>query len=137
LSREKIKMNRLKEFMIGRYGRDQLSLALLILSVLLTWAAELTRLPILTFIGYALFGISIFRMLSRNVTKRSMENNKFNMLISPAYSWIKKKQKRVNDAKTHKCFQCPNCKTNLRVPKGKGKIVITCPKCKTELRKRT
>lgn len=130
-------MNWLKKFMMGRYGRDQLSIALLVFSVLLTWTAELTRLPLLTVIGYILLGICIFRMLSRDVTKRSMENYKFNMLISPVYSWFKKKQKRAIDTKTHRYFECPNCKTNLRVPKGKGNIVITCPKCKTELRKRT
>jgi hypothetical protein len=130
-------MNGLQKFMMGRYGRDQLSIALLVFSLLLTWTGTLTRLPVLTLISYIILGICIFRMLSRNVNKRSMENYKFNMLISPFYSWFKKKQKRVVDAKTHKYFECPNCQTNLRVPKGKGNIVITCPKCKTELKKRT
>lgn len=130
-------MNGLKRFMIGRYGNDQLNIALLVFSVLLTWAAQIIRLPLLTLVGYVVLGICMFRMLSRNVTKRSMENYKFNILISPAYSWLKKKQKHVMDAKTHRYFDCPNCKTNLRVPKGKGNIVITCPRCKTELRKRT
>ncbi len=130
-------MNTFKKFMVGRYGSDQLSIALIVISLLLTWTAQLARLPLLTIMAYALLGICIFRMLSRNVAKRSMENYKFSMLISPAYSWFKKKQKRVIDAKTHRYFECSNCKTNLRVPKGKGNIIITCPKCKTELRKRT
>jgi hypothetical protein len=130
-------MNGLQKFMMGRYGRDQLSIALLVFSLLLTWTGTLTRLPVLTLISYIILGICIFRMLSRNVNKRSIENYKFNMLISPVYSWFKKKQKHAVDAKTHRYFECPSCKTNLRVPKGKGNIVITCPKCKTELKKRT
>ena len=36
--------------------------------------------------------------------------------------------------KEHKYFTCPNCKTVCRVPRGKGKIVITCPKCGGEIR---
>ncbi|HYF83629.1 MAG TPA: hypothetical protein VEB00_11455 [Clostridia bacterium] len=130
-------MNIFKKFMVGRYGSDQLAVALIIFSLLITWTAELIRLPLLTLVGYVTLGVCIFRMLSKNLTKRSMENYKFNILISPAYSWFKKKQKHLIDSKTHRYFECPNCKTNLRVPKGKGDIVITCPKCKTELKKRT
>ena len=130
-------MNWLRRFMIGRYGGDQLSTALLIFSVLLTLIGKLASLPILTFMSYFPLWICIFRMLSRNTSKRRMENYKFTMLISPVYSWLKKKTNHAKDAKTHRYFKCPNCKTELRVPKGKGKIRITCPKCKTEFREKT
>lgn len=130
-------MNFLRRFMMGRYGGDQLSIALLIFSILLSLIGELTRLQTLVYVGYIPLFVSIFRMLSKDISKRRMENYKFAMLMSPVYSWIKKKQNRVIDSKTHRYFKCPNCRTNLRVPKGKGKIIITCPKCKTELRKRT
>jgi uncharacterized protein YbaR (Trm112 family) len=125
-------MNWLKRFMTGRYGGDQLSIVLLITSVLFTLISSLTKLPLLALVGYIPLGLCIFRMLSKNVTKRSMENYKFSILVSPVYSWFKKTQQHVLDAKTHKYFKCPNCKAQLRIPKGKGKIVITCPKCKTE-----
>lgn len=130
-------MNWLKKFMMGRYGGDQLSMVMLIFSALLTLTAELTDLPLLTFISYVPFGIVVFRMLSRNTTKRSMENYKFAILISPVYSWFKKTQGRFKDAKTHRYFICPNCKQSLRLPKGKGKIIIICPKCKTEFKEKT
>jgi len=130
-------MNWLRRFMIGRYGGDQLSIALIILSVLLTLAGELASLPILIFMSYFPLLACVFRMLSRNIEKRRKENYKFTMLINPVYSWLKKKTKHVKDAKTHRYFKCPNCKTELRVPKGKGRIRITCPKCKTEFKERT
>lgn len=130
-------MNWLKNFMAGRYGNDQLSISLLILSVLLTVTGELTGMQIFVFIGYIPLGISIYRMLSKDLSKRRMENYKFSILISPAYSWFNKSVSRLKDSRTHRYFTCPNCRTNLRVPKGKGKLVITCPKCRTELRKRT
>jgi hypothetical protein len=130
-------MNWLRRIMMGRYGGDQLSMALLILSILLTLAAQLTRTPVLILISYIPLGIGLFRMFSRNISKRSLENYKFVMLMSPLYSWFKKKQNRFKDAKTHKYYRCPKCRVQLRVPKGKGKIVITCPKCKTKFRAKT
>ena len=75
--------------------------------------------------------------LSKDISKRSMENYRFAMLMSPIYSKFKKAQLRFMDAKTHRYIKCPNCRTKLRVPKHKGKIIITCPKCKTEFTKRT
>lgn len=130
-------MDFFRKFMLGRYGGDQLSLALLICSVLMTFGGELADIQLLVFAGYIPLGVCIYRMLSRNISARRMENYKFAMLMSPAYSKLKKFKSRAADLKTHKYFKCPNCKVNLRVPKGKGNIIITCPKCKTELRKRT
>ena len=130
-------MNWFRKFMNGRYGTDQLSMALLILSVLLTFISELGRLPIFTYISFIPLVLTIFRIQSKNLEKRRMENYKFSMLISPAYSWIKKTQSHVKKAKTHKCFKCPDCKAKLWVPKGKGVIIVTCSKCRTEFRERT
>ena len=130
-------MDWLKRFMMGRYGGDQLSVVLLVLSIFLTILARLINLPLLAVIAYIPLVICIYRMFSRDISKRSMENYKFAMLVSPLYSWFKKTQQRVKDTKTHKYFKCQNCKTTLRVPKGKGKIIITCPKCKIQFTKKT
>jgi hypothetical protein len=112
-------------------------MALLILSVVLTLIGDLARIPLLALIGYIPLGIGIFRILSRNINKRRMENYKFSMLMSPVYSWFKEVQYWSKESKTHRRFKCPNCRTKLWVPKGKGKIVITCPKCKTDFKART
>lgn len=130
-------MDWLRRFMMGRYGGDQLSLALIIFSVLLSLIAQIIRIPVLGFISYIPLCISIYRILSRDTSRRSMENYKFAMFMSPVYSWFKKTHYHIVDSKTHRYFKCPNCKAKLRVPKGKGKIVITCPICKTEFRERT
>lgn len=130
-------MNWLKKIMNGRYGGDQLSTALLIASLLLTFIGRLTNIPLISFIGYIPIVISIFRMFSKDISKRRMENYKFSIFISPVYSWYKKSQKRIKGSKTHKYIKCPDCNEQMRVPKGKGKIMITCPKCKTKFEKRT
>lgn len=130
-------MNWLKKFMDGRYGVDQLSMALLIVSILLTFTSELSRLPVISYISLIPLVLCIFRLLSKKLEKRRMENYKFAMLISPVYSWFKKTVNRSKKAKTHKLFKCPDCKAGLWVPKGKGEIIVTCSKCKKEFRGKT
>lgn len=130
-------MEKFRKFMYGRNGGDQLSNALLILSLVLTFGGSLTKISWLSTIGYIPLGLSLFRVFSKDVSKRRMENYKFAMFLSPIYSRFKNTQKRVEDSKTHKYYRCPNCKQQLRVPKGKGKIVVTCTKCGTKFNKKT
>ena len=126
-------MNWLKNIMAGRYGNDQLSMALIFLSFVLIFISGFsTKLRVLSYLSYIPLVLGIFRTFSKDINKRRMENYKFAMLVSPLYSWSRKKISRLQDAKTHKYLDCPNCKQKLRLPKGKGKISITCPKCRTE-----
>lgn len=130
-------MNWFRRFMMGRYGGDQLSMALIILSLLISLAANLTRLPVIAFISYIPLLIGVYRIFSRNIEKRRMENYKFAIMMSPVYSRIRKIQSWAYESKTNRRFRCPNCKTWLWVPKGKGTIIIHCPICKTKFEKRT
>lgn len=130
-------MNWFKRFMTGRYGADQLSLALLVMAVVLSITVRLIGIPYLSLIVYIPLGLCIFRMLSKNIKRRSMENYKFYMLTSRVRRWFGKIQRRMAESKTHRFFKCPDCKAELRLPKGKGKIVITCPKCRHEFMRKT
>jgi len=118
--------------MYGRYGADQLSRALLILSfVLIVIAGLLPRnLSSLTAIGYIPTLVCIFRIFSKNIYKRKQENYKYLTFENSMIKWFKQKLNRAKDSKTHKYFTCPDCKQKLRVPRGHGKISVTCPKCK-------
>ncbi len=114
--------NRLRQFMTGRYGMDQLNSLILwigvgicVISVLMPWQHVSLALVALS---YGCMGVAIFRSLSRNTYKRYLENRKYLML-----------RERLKD-RDHKYFSCPRCKQPVRVPKGKGKISISCPKCK-------
>lgn len=130
-------MKWIKKIMQGRYGGDQLSMYLLIVSILFTIIGRLSNIQMLGFVGYIPLFIGIFRMFSKDISKRSMENYKFAIFISPIYTKFKKIQNRLKGSKTHKYYKCPSCNTELRMPKGKGKVIITCPKCKTKFEKRT
>jgi len=115
--------------MIGRYGPDHLSIALIILAFILSLLnAILWHTPLL-YISYFVFALTIYRMLSRNITRRRAENDKFIRYWWPIRTKIKKIIQKIKDKRKYKYFKCPTCKSKLRVPKGKGKIRITCPRC--------
>lgn len=135
---------KLQNFMIGRYGVDQLNKFMTILAIILSVISAISGLGFLYRIGSFLLILVIFRMYSRNINARYNENLKFmpywNKMTKCTYSfknWFKQKQNQFKDRKTHAYFKCPNCRQTLRVPKGKGKICISCPKCKTQLIRKT
>src|SRR5690606_3210189 len=130
-------MYRMRKFMEGRYGADQLALALLVTAVVLSVAVRLIGIPYLVVIVYIPLGICIFRMLSKNIRRRSMENYKYLMLANRVRAWFGRIRRRIAGSKTHRFFRCPSCRAELRLPKGKGKILITCPKCRHEFMRKT
>ena len=130
-------MDKLKHFMIGRYGIDQLSVALLIFSLVLSLLNGFIVSTILTIVDLGAIFLCYFRILSKNLYARQQENFKFLRIWHPVKNASLRKWNRLKGMKTHKYFKCPECKQTLRVPRGKGKVCITCPKCKHELHKRT
>ena len=80
---------------------------------------------LLTTVSYIFMILAIVRSLSRNVYKRYEENRKFLLL------WQQFKDK------DHRYYNCPRCRQQVRVPKGKGKIAITCPKCRERFIKKS
>lgn len=126
-------MKWLQKVMYGRYGGDQLSRTLLIISLVLIILVSFLPgyLFGLTVIAYIPTVVSIFRILSKNIYKRQQENYKYIIIKNKLTNLIKYRLNEFKDLKTHKYFKCKNCKQKLRVPRKKGKISITCPKCKT------
>lgn len=116
----------LQRFIYGRYGCDQLNWFLLAL-YLLCYLLSLIFAP-LYFIGFICLLFSIFRTLSRNLSRRRAENARFLQAAGPAIRWWKLRCTMAQD-KEHRYFKCPNCRQQLRVPKGKGKLNITCRNC--------
>jgi len=129
--------NFLRNFMQGRYGPDHLGVALIILSFLISVLYSiLGHLPLL-FVSYFIFSLVLFRMLSRNLVKRRRENDIFIRYWWPIRTKVKRFIGKIKQRKTHKIFKCPDCKNVLRVPRGKGKMIVTCPKCTKKMTKKT
>ena len=120
---------RFRRFMAGRYGTDQLNMAILGAGLVASILSAVVSAPpfnlIFWALSYALMSWAIFRSLSRNTYKRYQENRKFLQFFD-----------RLKD-RDHRYYDCPKCRQVVRVPRGKGKIAITCPKCKERFVKKT
>ena len=125
-------MNIFRNFMIGRYGSDQLTLALLIFGMILTFLANAFKWHLITLFSNVIFIACLYRTLSKNINARQIENIKFLKLYNPAKLWLRKKIKLISSLKDYKYVKCPNCNQSIRAPRKKGKILITCQKCKNQ-----
>lgn len=139
----------LREFFNGRYGMDNLTLALLLS------AAILININYIWIAGVVLLGYGIFRVLSKNIDKRYQELQRFNkiankvsrylnpvvMIIAKGLQSLYKKyviyKTRLQQRKQYVFTKCPECKNILRLPRNKGKLSVTCPVCKFEFLKKT
>jgi Zn finger protein HypA/HybF involved in hydrogenase expression len=130
-------MNGIKKLMVGRYGSDQLSVFMLAASILLTLIGRIASLSWIIALSYVPLAIVVYRMFSKDIEKRRLENYKFAIILSPVYSKMHKFKNRLANSKTHKYFKCPDCNAQLRAPKGKSRIIVTCPKCSSKFEKRT
>ena len=121
--------NHVRNFMRGRYGIDRLNMVLLYAGLILCIISMFLWFPLvrlsLTLTSYILMGIAVFRCLSRNTYRRYLENRKFLMFFQ-----------NLRD-RQHRYYDCPRCRQQIRVPRGKGKINIRCPKCKESFIKKT
>lgn len=129
-------MEKLRQLMVGRYGNDALSTALIIFGAVLSLLFSLFRIPYGSLISFIPYGIALWRIFSKKYTKRSAENAKFLELSAPWRSFLMKKLRQFQD-KDHRYYSCPKCHNTLRVPKGRGKIKISCPHCNKEFIKKT
>lgn len=121
-------MNKIKNFFMGRYGMDQLYRFIMVIYIILLIISMITGNQVYLYVAFALFILQMFRALSKNFTARRKENDAFLKLWNPVKYKFENLKKRFRD-KTHRYLRCPKCKTEIRVPKNKGKIRITCPKC--------
>lgn len=113
------------KFFQGRYGNDRLNQHLLIASVVLLFINLFFKTSVLQIISTVLAFFVLFRTLSKKIGARYQENQRY-------LKFIRNVKRNTVDRLKYKFFECPNCKQNLRVPKGKGQISVTCPNCKTK-----
>ena len=133
----------------GRYGFDMLSGLLL----LVAFAFFSTRH--LWFIGIPVVLYVLFRIFSKNISRRRWELWKFQNGLRRLMLFVHRVNSRISLAlkplaarsmqfstewrqrREYKFVRCRRCKKMLRLPKNKGKIVVTCPVCGAEFKFKT
>lgn len=141
---------KIKQFMQGRAGVDNLNIVIVAVAMIISLIMTLFRVSMFGWpriIVYVLLALAFYRMLSRDIARRARENDKFMQLINRlrgnktythnGYDTQFTSPKPKRDTKNYKYLKCPNCKAQLRVPKGKGKINVTCPKCREKFKSKS
>lgn len=129
-------MNWMRRMMQGRYGSDQLGMALLGGYLVLYLLSRLLRSSVLSWLSLAAILWAFYRMFSRQIQRRQAENARFLEVAGPLIRKYNVSRSRRQD-KEHCYFKCPNCGQQLRVPRGKGKLSITCRSCGVNFEKKT
>jgi hypothetical protein len=121
-------LNKLKLHFKDSYGLDRFSTYLLLLG-----------LPLLLgrwtmFVGFASIAYGTWRSLSKDKYRRRLELSAFENYASILKLKVNRHLYKLKELPNFKVFKCPNCSQKLRVPRGKGKIVVTCKKCGNEFK---
>ncbi|MBQ9742312.1 MAG: hypothetical protein IJV88_01380 [Ruminococcus sp.] len=120
---------RLQQFMHGRNGLDKFCGFLFIIY---------TIIVVLNFFFHSIYLLAaellvavyiVFRALSRNIFKRSKENQAYIKVERKVKAFLLRQKGRLRDIKTHRYIKCKNCKAQLRVKRIKGEHTVHCPKC--------
>lgn len=128
--------------MYGRNGYDSFNQFLLIAAlVLMVLGMFFSRVPVLQFLlstaEWAALIYCLFRTFSRNLYRRQQENAWYYEKRQAVRQWFQSLKDRWQQRKDYKFFRCPSCHALLRVPKGKGKILLTCRKCGNRFERKT
>lgn len=88
-------------------------------------------------LALALLVYAYYRMFSKDLSKRSAENQWYLKKEMKVRGWWQRKKKAIAGRKEYKICKCPKCGQKLRVPRHKGKIAIRCRKCGEEFIRKT
>ena len=133
--------DKLNRFMQGRYGVDNfarftLGVALFVI-VVGSFMRQNAAGGVLDTVGFILIIYTYFRILSRNISARYAENQKYLAKTYKIRTYIQQQKNSLAQRKVYHIYKCPGCKQKIRIPKGKGKIEIRCPKCGTTFIKKS
>ena len=129
--------NKIYRFMQGRYGTDDFYKFLFwvaLIGIVINWffKSQLLRFAVTLILEYAMY-----RVLSKNHSARYAENQRYLQATAKIRYWFDQQKKLMEERKYHHIYTCPKCRQKIRIPKGKGKIMIRCPKCHYEFQKRS
>lgn len=117
-----------QRIMYGRYGMDQYGVFLLICATVCTYLAFMVAMWPFYVLRYLPLAYVFYRFFSKDIPKRRLENKNFLRYFAPYQQWFKLASSNLRD-RQHKYFHCPKCKQKMRIPRGKGIIMVTCSSC--------
>ena len=113
----------------GAYGTDRLTKFLLIVTLILIVLTSFGPMRTLSILPIILLIYSYFRLFSRNIPKRYHENEVYMRYRATFIGFFKNFRYNLSQRRTYHIYRCPKCSQKIRIPRGKGKIMVHCPKC--------
>ncbi|MBQ8000396.1 MAG: hypothetical protein IJ298_04170 [Ruminococcus sp.] len=123
---------KVQQFMTGRNGLDRFNKFLFILYAVIIFINIFLNSLIVYLFELSLIGYIVFRTLSKNLYRRSRENQAYMKIENSVKNFFVRQKNRIRDIKTHRYIRCKHCKAQLRVKRRKGKHTVRCPKCRQE-----
>ena len=123
--------------MQGRYGVDSLSRFLSIVLLAIIILGMFIRIPLSGTITLVILVILYWRMFSRNIPKRYEENQKFLQIRDKLLGRFSDFGSNMSQFKDYHIYRCPQCSQKIRIPRGKGHIMVKCPRCGFEFHKKS
>jgi DNA-directed RNA polymerase subunit RPC12/RpoP len=123
--------------MQGRYGVDSLSRFLSVVLLIVIILGMFIRIPLSGTITLVIIVILYWRMFSRNIPKRYEENQKFLQIRDKLLGRFSDFGSNMSQMKDYHIYKCPRCNQKIRIPRGKGHIMVRCPKCGYEFHKKS
>ena len=121
--------DKIYRFMQGRYGTDDFYKFLFwvaLIGIVINW---FFKSQLLSFAVTLILVYAMYRVLSKNHSARYAENQRYLQATAKIRYWFDQQKKLMEERKYHHIYTCPKCRQKIRIPKGKGKIMIRCPKC--------
>ena len=131
---------KIAQLMYGRRGMDEFARFLMIATlvlIVLSWICGGLLQSLFWLLGLACLVFCYIRILSRNIYKREQENAWYLRKRTAVVRWFSSLKDRWQQRRDYRFFRCPSCHTLLRVPKGKGKLLLTCRKCGNRFERKT
>ena len=129
--------DKIYRFMQGRYGTDDFYKFLFwvaLIGIVINW---FFKSQLLSFAVTLILVYAMYRVLSKNHSARYAENQRYLQATAKIRYWFEQQKKLMEERKYHHIYTCPKCRQKIRIPKGKGQIMIRCPKCHHEFQKRS
>ena len=122
--------DRIRKFMYGRYGPDELYKFQLILYFITIFIGIFVRSKILSVIQLLLIISIFFRPMSKKIYKRSDENVRYLKIKNKITKPFINIKRNIKD-KNHIYKKCHKCKTTLKlpIPSKRGIKHAKCPHC--------
>ncbi len=128
---------RMVRFMQGRYGVDALSRCLMWFAMAFVIVDMFARTMVLSTIGVVMILYVYYRMFSKNYIKRQAENGWFLRHTYKLRMFFLKQKDYAKIRKDYHIYTCSQCGQKIKIPRNKGKIMVTCPKCHNQFQKRS